>query len=224
MELHEKSREELWESAKRLGLKPAKNIKTDVLADEVELATMKRRIRIEEEEREKLRVEYRIRQEIAEIRAAANLAKIPITIPDNPTAVDTARLRQEIGIKKKIAKPSPETKAIEASKKVYARFHNQESRDEDVHFNQGGKYDFDLWPERIHVLPEWLIGSLRRTAVIPIYGKIPDPHDDKKFISGRTGSLTRFIFEVLGDAPNDADFGVVLDKKILSKFEQPQVI
>lgn len=61
--------------------------------------------------------------------------------------------------------PSPETIAIEASRKVYAKFLNIENPGADgelgadVKFFLGEKYLFHLWDQQRHVLPECLVKS-----------------------------------------------------------------
>lgn len=244
MELHEKSKPELIEMAKELGLKVHWNIGEETLRNRIKAATslrdtteennnqteqaiekqddqavMECRIRAEEAVRAKLKAENRMKQDIAELQATAAMNKVPLVIPDEPTLADITRLKKELGIKIKQPKPAPETIAIEKSKKVYAVFHNQEERDVDVAF-QKGAYRFELWPEKIHVLPEWLFGNLRETAVAPIYGRVEDKRTGHE-VSERIGSRQRFLFEVIGDAPPDAEFGVVLDEAILAKLKQP---
>lgn len=169
--------------------------------------------------------------DIAEIKAEAGIRGIKIDIPKEPTLVDIARLKKELNLMIKESKPSPETLAIEASKKVYAIFHNREQEDMDVTFCPGGKHWFHLWPEKVHILPEWLIGWLRKAARYPIYDKtmVPNPQAVKMGGTvekvGRVGWKQRFLFEVINDdrgqpakVPDKASFGVVLDPKILSKL------
>lgn len=239
MELLIKSREELWGYAKRLKLDPPKNIKDDDLRNMVEVEAIRQTEVIKQKERLILEEQSRMNRDIAEIQAEAALRGIPIDIPKEPTLVDIARLRKELNIMKNEPKPSPETMAIEGgvdpktgktippSKKVYAVFHNREQEDMDVTINPGGKYWFHLWPEKVHVLPEWLIGWLRITAVHPVYDKkaVPNPQAVKTGgtieKSVKIASKPRFLFEKLGDAPANASFGVVLDEEILSKLTTP---
>ena len=177
-----------------------------------------------------------MKRDIAEIQAEAALRGIPIDVPKEPTIADVIRLKKELNLMINEPKPSPETVAIEASKKVYARFHNREQEDMDVTFCPGGKHWFHLWPEKIHILPEWLIGHLRRVARFPIYGKVAAPNPqgvktgDTIEKSGRVSWKQRFLFEVINDdkgqpvkVPDNASFGVVLDEKRLSKLE-PQTV
>ena len=191
----------------------------------MELASIERHEKVAEEIREKYRNQAKLRQRVAEVKASADLLKIKIKIPDEPTILDVVRLEKELGMKKKITKPSPETVAIEASKKVYALFRNLEQDDVDISCNVGGKYRFHFWPNKVHVLPEWLIGFYRSN-------KNPSgtrPHSEYKDVQGDPNIVARmtpmerrarFTFEILGDAPKDAKFGVVTDEATLSKLEQ----
>lgn len=219
MELHEKTREELTAIAKELGLKFTKATSDANLKDMIERSAIEKTIRMEEETRQKLMMEYDIKKGLAEVQVAADKIKMPIEIPKDPTLQDVIRLKELVGIKSKEPIPSPETIAIEKSKKVYAIFRNMEQEDLDVAFNKGDKYNFHLWPNKIHVLPAWLITNLRSTAVSPkyeiVYNKVTGNKESK-----RVGSKPRFVFEVIGDAPPEAPFGVVLDEKILSKLTQ----
>jgi len=220
MELRERTREELLDMAKSLKLEVAKNITTEDLRAKVELEAIRHTVKVEEEVRADLQAKAKIKRDIAEIRATAELNNIEIKIPITPTLADVVRLQKELNIKKKEPKPSPETVAIQASKRVYAIFHNQEEDDVDMKCIPGGKYHFHFWPERIHVIPEWLVGYMRRQARVPIMGNRKNPLTEA-MESVRIGWKNRVLFEVLGDAPKDAPFGVVLDEGILEKFKQP---
>lgn len=225
MELNEKSRKELWEFAKKLELQVTKNIDTEDLRTKIEFALIERHEKKAEEVREKYRNQAKLNQRIAEVKASATIAKISITIPENPTIMDVVRLEKELGIKRKIPKPSPETVAIEASKKVYALFRNLEDENVDIVAMPGGKYRFHWWPNKVHVVPEWLINFYRSR-------KNPSgtrPHSEYREVSGHdkiAARMTpmerrqRFIFEIIGNAPKDAKFGIVTDEAILSKLEQ----
>lgn len=226
MGLTEKTREELFEFAKKLELNVAKNIDTEKLRDVVERAAIERTMKLESEVRENLKQKSELRRQMAEIKASAELAKIPIEIPAEPTIDDVVRLKKELGLKEKEPKPSPETLAIEASEKVYALFRNLEEEDVDVVAIPGGKHRFHFLPDKIHVLPEWLIRHYRSE-------KNPSgkrPRSEYKEVVGdnviaarmtQTVFKPRFSFEILGDAPKDAPFGVVIDPEILAKLEQP---
>lgn len=225
MELQDKSREELFGIAKKLELKPAKNIDTEDLRSKVELAAIERHVRIEEEVREKQKAKSELKRRVAEVKASADLLKITIEIPDEPTILDVVRLEKKFGIKKKIPKPSPETVAIEASKKVYAIFRNLVQDDVDIRTNPGGKYWFHFWPGKVHVLPEWLIKyyrSNKNTAGTRPFTQYKETQSHEKIAARmtRTELRQRFAFETIGDAPEDAKFGVVTDNTILSKLEQ----
>lgn len=229
MELLTKTREELLELAGKLKLKHPKNISEEKLREAIETEAIRKTVEIEERTRLKLQEQSRMKLDIATIQAEASIRGVKIDIPKEPAQADIIRLKKQLDLMIKEPKPSLETLAIEASKKVYARFHNREQEDMDVTFCTGGKYWFHLWPEKIHILPEWLIGHLRRTARVPIYGKTTVPNPQSVEVgatiekSGRVGWKQRFLFEVLGDAPANASFGVVLDEKRLSKLE-PQLV
>lgn len=239
MELLTKTREELTELAGKLKLKPPKDIQTEELREMVHNEAIRKTVEIEERARLKLQEQSKIKRDIAEIQAEAGVRNIKIDVPKEPTIEDIARLRKIVNLKSKEPKPSPETVAIEGgidpitgkrvepSKKVYALFHNREQEDMDVTFCCGGKYWFHLWPEKVHILPEWLIGWLRVRASVPVYAK-------KMVISAEaaevgqtveksqlTSRKSRFLFEILGPAPDKASFGVVLDTKVLSKLKHP---
>ena len=241
MELLTKTREELLELAERLELDVDKRVADDKLRNLIETEAIRQTEAIKQRERLKLEEQSRMERDIAEIRAEAALRSIKIDIPKEPTLADILRLKKELNLMINEPKPSPETMAIEGgvdpktgkvippSKKVYAVFHNREQGDMDVTFCPGGKYWFHLWPEKVHVIPEWLIGWLRTTARFPIYDKVAMPNPQGVRIgdtiekSGRVGWKQRFLFEVLGDAPDNASFGVVLDEKTLAKLE-PQTV
>ncbi len=194
LELQSKTEEELRGLAKKLKLDP--NIKKGKLADEIEKAAI-------------------YRQQELEATATAKLK---------------AEAAKKMGIDSKKVHPSPETVAIEGgidpitkkevppSKKVYAIFHNQEQQGVDVTFNKGEKYRFHLWDGKVHILPEWLISNLRKTAVTPVYENKPHPVTGLSQ-STQTGTQQRFVFEVIpGDVPRNSKFGVVLDDAVLEKL------
>lgn len=236
MELLTKTRDELLEYAGKLKLEFPKNISDEKLREMIDFEAIRRRTEMETSARLKLEEKSRRERDIAEIQAEAGLRGIKVDIPSEPTLVDIIRLKKELNLMVKEPKPSPETIAIEGgvdpetgkvippSKKIYALFHNREQEDMDVPFNVGGKYFFHLWPEKVHIIPEWLIDYLRRTARVPIYDKtmVPNPQGIKVGETvektERVGWKQRFLFEIIGDAPDKAPFGVVLDEKTLSKL------
>ncbi len=223
-ELLTKAREDLLKLAEKLKLDFPKNITDEKLREAIESEAIKKTVEIETSVRQRLEDQSKMKRDIAEIRAEAEVRGVKIDIPPEPTLTDVIRLKKELNMMITEPKPSPETLAIEASKKVYAIFTNREQEDMDVSFNVGGKHFFHLWPEKVHILPEWLIGYLRTTARYPIYDKtmVPNPEGvkvgDTIEKTGRVGWKRRFSFEVLGDAPDKASFGVVLEEKILSKL------
>jgi hypothetical protein len=228
VELLTKTREELLEIGEKLKLEFPKNIPEERLRNMIETEVIKKSVELEEKVRLRLQEQSRMNRDIADIQAEASLRGIKIEIPKEPKLTDIMRLKKELDLMIKEPKPSPETLAIEKSKKVYAVFHNREQEDMDIpDFTVGGKHWFHLWPEKVHILPEWLINHWRKTARYPLYGKttVPNPQGVKVGETiekvGRIGWKQRFLFEILGDAPSDASFGVVLDEKILSKLTQP---
>jgi hypothetical protein len=228
MELLTKSREELLEIGGKLKLEFPKNIPEDRLRSMIETEIIEKSTELEEKARLRLQEQSRMKRDIAEIQAEAAIRGIKIDIPQEPKLTDIIKLKKELDLMIKEPKPSPETLAIEASKKVYAVFHNREQDDMDIpDFTVGGKYWFHLWPEKVHILPEWVINHWRKTARYPLYGKITVPNPQGVKVGetiekvGRTGWRQRFLFEILGDAPDDSSFGVVLDEEILSKLTQP---
>ncbi len=227
MELLTKTKEELLELAEKLKLNVPKNIPEDKLRETIETEAIRRTVEMEESARLRLQDQSKMKRDIAEIRAEASIRGINIVVPEKPTLTDIIKLKKKLNMMIKEPKPSPETIAIEKSKKVYAVFHNREQEDMDVSFCCGGKYWFHLWPEKIHVLPEWLIGNLRKVASVPVYDKkmVANPQsvaiDSYMEKSVPVSRKQRFLFEVLGDAPDDSSFGVVLDEKILSSLTIP---
>lgn len=227
MELLTKTREELLGFAKKLNLEHAKNITDDKLRSMIETEAIRKSVELEEKVRIRLQEESKMRREISEIKAEAELRAIKIEIPDNPSMTEIIGLKKKLNLMIKEPKPSPETIAIEASKKVYALFRNLEQKDMDVNFCVGGKYWFHFWPGKVHIIPQWLIGYCRRQAVYPDYQKKTVKTletakvDEQVERSVRAGDEQRFTFEVLGDAPDDASFGIVLDESLLSKLKQP---
>jgi hypothetical protein len=183
------------------------------------------RLKYEEEAREKFRHERKMTIDRAEIIAESESLCIPIDIPENPTVLQLAKARKTLGMKKKEVKPSPETLAIEAGKRGYYIFTNRE-QDDAVHTtNLGGKYFITLVPDQVHVLSDFHIKRWRKCAVTPQYSKVqtgvvPGPgtvgQTAEKCI--RTGDKPRFAFELLGEAPIDAPFGMVTDTIILDKL------
>lgn len=225
MSFQEKSREELLELAEKYELKVPKGMTTTKLMEKVELVAIERHERITEQVREKMKNEAIIKRRVAEIKVSAELVGIDIKVPEKPTIVDVIRLEKELGIKKKAPKPSPETVAIESSKKAYAVFRNLEQEDVDIVASVGGKYRFHFWPDKVHVLPLWLINhyrSKKNPSGTRPYSQYKEVQGHKTIAAGmtRTERKQRFTFEIIGDAPDDAEFGMVTDEAILSKLEQ----
>ena len=201
--------EELKVQARKLGMKlPTGTPNLDNFRQEVNDRRLDFQIRKEEEVRAKIRAEAVIKQRIADVQAEAELSNIKITIPSEPTLADVTRLEKKLKMQIKEPKPSPETLAIEASKKVYATFRNMEehSKDVDVKSCPGGKYSFHCWPNRKHVIPEWLIEYHRKQSVTPIVKNVTNSEGNE--IPTTVGHEERFLWQVHGPAPADAPFGV----------------
>jgi len=220
MELLAKTKEELFILAEELKIDMPGNASVADLRDKIERVTIENTVKIKEEIRSELQRKAKIKQDIAEIKIIAESSGIKIAVPENPTIEDVVRLREKVGLKKKEPRPSPETIAIENSKRVYAIFHNMEQRDLDISCTVGGKYRFHFWPEKVHVIPQWIVGYLRKQCSVPIY----EQQEDK--LRGiikpvQVDKEQRFMFEVITDAPDNASFGVVLDDKTLNEIQQP---
>ncbi len=231
MELLTKTRTELLELAKKLKLDFPPDIEENILRNKMEEEVIRRAVELEEKIRLRLQEQSVMRRDLAEIQAEAALRGITIEIPKEPTLTDISRLKKKLDLMVSEPKPSPETLAIEASEKVYAVFHNREQEDMDIpDFTVGGKYWFHLWPEKVHILPKWLIGHWKKTARYPLYGKRTVPNPQATEIGGtiekfvRIAWKERFLFEILDEKPpKNASFGVVLSEKILSKLTPQNV-
>lgn len=204
--------------------KPA--VKGKITPDEAK--AIEEKLRYEDEIREKFRLERQARIDRAAIIVEAEKARVKIDLPELPTELELARARAQLGIKKKELKPSPETVAIENSKKGYYIFTNREQDDAAHTVNPGGKYTIHLIPDQIHVLSAAHIKLFKKFAVVPVYNRVPVPGPPVEGRMGeecrRTGSKQRFAFEYLGEAPQDARFGLVTDTKILDKLAKEEEI
>ncbi len=214
--------ERLRSESVKLGIE-AENMDKGELVKAIQRKEIAERVRIEAEEREKLQLEYRLRNERAGLIAESESLAIPIELPEPCTELDLAQARRRLGIKKSEVKPSPETLAIEASKKGYYIFRNLEQDDVDVSCNVGGKHRFDFIPDQVHVLPAWLIGYMRQRAVFPVYGRVPRA-DGKGEDTKKTGEKQRFVFEFIEDAPQEAEFGVVLDESLKARLLRKELV
>lgn len=209
----------------KIGLTPEEAVKIDA------------RLKYEFEAQERFRAERQMKTDRASIMVESKTLGIPVDLPEKPTELELAKARQLLGIKKVEIKPSPETVAIEGgidpitgktvlpSKRGYYIFTNREQDDAAHTVNPGGKYIIHLIPDQIHVLSEAHIKLFRKNAVTPIYQRVPVAGSLVEGRMGeeckRTGSKPRFAFEYLGEAPQDAPFGLVTDTKILDEFKQP---
>ena len=181
------------------------------------------RLKYEFEAQEKYRAERQTQIDRASIITEAKSLKIPIDLPEKPTELELAQARLLLGMKKVEVRPSPETVAIESSKRGYYIFTNREQDDAAHTVSPGGKYIIYLIPDQIHVLSEYHVKFFRQKAVTPIYNRVAVPGPPVEGRMGeeckRTGSKPRFAFEYLGEAPQDAPFGIVTDTKILDELK-----
>jgi hypothetical protein len=201
--------EELKVQARKLGMKLPTGIPNlDKFRQEVNDRRLEFQIRKEEEVRAKIKAEAVIKQRVADVQAEAEISRVKITIPSEPTLADVVKLEKKLKMKIKEPKPSIETLAIEASKKVYATFRNMEenSKDVDIVSKPGGKYRFECWPGKKHVIPEWLIEYHRKQCVNSIVKNVKNAEGNE--IPTVVGYEERFLWQVHGDAPADAPFGV----------------
>ena len=202
-------REELKVQARKLGMKIPTGVPVlDKFRQEVNDRRLEFQIRKEEKVRAEIKAEAVIKQRVADVQAEAELSHVKITIPSEPTLADVTRLEKKLKMKIKEPKPSPETLAIEASKKVYATFRNMEEncKDVDIVSKPGGKHRFHCWPGRKHVIPEWLIGYHTKQCVNSIVKNVTNAEGNE--IPTVVGHEERFLWQVHGDAPADAPFGV----------------
>lgn len=212
--------------ATNIEVAPPTEVKHALTAEEA--AKIDARLKYEEEAREKFRREREIITERAGIVAESEVLGIEIDLPEKPTELQLARARQKLGIEKREKKPSPETLAIEASKRNYYIFMNREQEDAAHTVNLGGKYIINLIPDQIHVLSECHVRFWKEMAVTPVYerkatGVAAGPGTVGKMVEEcvRTGGKPRFMFEYIGEAPQDAPFGLVTDMEVLNKLRQP---
>lgn len=186
------------------------------------------RLKYEFEVQEKFRLERQIQIDRASIVTESESLRIKVDLPEKPTELELAKARQALGMKKVEVKPSPETVAIEASKRGYYIFTNLEQDDASHTVNPGGKYTIHLIPDQIHVLSEAHIRLFRKFAVVPVYKRVPVAGPPVEGQMGeeckRIGSKQRFSFEKLGEAPQDAPFGLVTDTKILDELKKEQLV
>ena len=226
MDLLDKNKDELRELAKKLNLTIVGNMSEDNLRTMVETEAIRKTIELEEKVRIDLQAAAKLRVDIAEIQAEAKVRGKTVEIPENPTLTQIIEIKKNLNLSIKEPKPSPETLAIEASKKVYAIFRNLEQKDMDMKCNPGGKYWFHFYPSKIYVIPEYFVRFFRKTAVHPNYEKRVIAAVESAQV-GATVEKTvrgedeqRVMFEVLGEAPDDSKFGIVTDMKILEELKK----
>lgn len=183
------------------------------------------RLKYEFEIQEKFKLERKIQTDRATIIAESETLKIKIDLPETPTELELAKARLKLGIEKTEIKPSPETVAIEKSKRGYYVFTNLEQDDASHTVNPGGKYVIHLIPDQIHVLSEAHIKLFKKFAVTPVYKRVstgvvggPDTTGKMGEVCKKVGSKPRFLFEYLGEASMDEPFGLVTNIEILEKL------
>lgn len=196
---------------------------TGITLDEAK--SIEAKLRFEEETRDKIRRERQIATDRAQIIAESESLCIPIELSENPSELELARARRQLGIEKKAIKPSPETLGIEAGKRGYYMFNNLEQEDASHTTNPGGKYTIHLIPDQIHVLSDFHIKLFAKNAVRPVYGRVPtgvvagpDTVGKPMERCQRIDSKRRWSFEYISEAPQDAPFGLVTDSKILESL------
>jgi hypothetical protein len=206
-----------------IAAKKAESPKTGLTPEEAKKIDAK--LKYEFEVQEKFRAKRQTQIDRASIVTEAKSLKIPIDLPEKPTELELAKARLLLGIKKVEVRPSPETVAIESGKRGYYIFTNREQDDAAHTVSPGGKYIIHLIPDQIHVLSEYHVKFFRQKAVTPVYQRVPVAGPLVEGRMGeeckRTGSKQRFAFEYLGEAPQDAPFGIVTDTKILDELKQP---
>lgn len=192
-----------------------------------EAKAIRARLLAEEEIRDQIRAERAIINEHARITAESETLKIPSGLPlvEVCSEIDLARARTKLSMTKLEVKPSPETVAIENSQRGYYIFTNREQDDAAHTVNPGSKYTIHLIPDMVHVLSKFHIDFFRQKAVYPVYkrmptGVVPGPNTVGQAAEKcvRVAGKPRFAFEYLGNAPDDAEFGMVLDQKILEEI------
>ena len=238
----EKSYKDLKAEAKELGI--TGNLGTEALVEAIaakkaeleevgptgisfaEAKSIEARMRFEEETRDKIRQERKLASERNELIAESESLGIPIDLPENPTELSLVKARRTLGVQKRLEKPSPETLGIEAGKRGYYVFRNLEQKDANHTANLGGKYVIHLIAKQIHVLSDFHIKRWRQIAVTPIYERVATGinAESPKSVGmaaercQRVGDEPRWSFEYLGEAPVDANFGLVTDAKVLEKL------
>ncbi len=192
-------------------------------------ARLKYEFKIQEEHRVRIQRE----KEHASLIDESDSLKIKIDLPENPTELQLAKARRLLGMKKVEVKPSPETLGIEASKRNYYTFMNLRQTNAGHTANLGGKYTIHLVAGQIHVLSEYHIKFWKKNAVYPKYERVDTGVKPSQDTTGqfaqecrRVGGEPRFMFEYLGEAPQDAPFGMVTNMKILDelKLKEEQLV
>lgn len=185
------------------------------------------RLKYEFEAQEKFGIERQRTTERATIVAEAESLKIKIDLPENPTELQLARARRDLGIDKVAVRPSPETVAIEASARGYYRFTNIEQDDAAHTTILGGKYFIHLIPGQVHVLSKFHVETWDRIAIVPKYerqdtGVVPSDATTGQMAQEcvKVAGTKRFMFEFLGEAPQNAAFGMVTNMEVLKEFKQ----
>ncbi len=185
--------EQLREKAKKLGLKVPPNIKYEKLEEMVQVAVYKKEIELKEK---------------AKAERAKDVSALLSLDPQTK------------------ARPAPETIAIANSKKVYAVYEDANEDGADIEFNKGCTHTFHLYHDYLHVLPQCLLDenkdSKNPIGKRPVHGMRRNPNSRvDNMTSTIIGHKRRYTYTSYGDAPQDAKFGVVLDKAIYDKLGVP---
>ncbi len=218
----------LIDEKKKMPIESVPSEKGSVRLSDDEAKKIRARLEYEDKVREEFKIARQIQIDRATIIAESESLKIKIDLPEKPTELELAKARVKLGIEKAEIKPSPETVAIESSKRGYYIFTNREQDDAAHTVNPGGKYVIHLIPDQIHVLSEAHIKLFRKFAVVPVYKRVktegPPIEGQMGEVCKRVESKQRFSFEHLGEAPQDADFGLVTDTKILDELRKEQLV
>ena len=165
---------------------------------------IKARLKYEEETREEFSKQRALLNERARIIAESESLSIPIELTETPNELDLARARKTLGLKKIEVKPSPETVAIEASKRGYYQFTNREQSNASHSPNLGGRYPIQLIPDQIHVLSEYHVKKWKQIATVPVYERVETGVSPGPDTVGRVAEQSilvshkpRFVFEYL---------------------------
>lgn len=206
MELFNKTKEQLLDIAKDLNMQIPPKIGLDKLRRKIDREILKRRIQ----------------DEAAAHAEATAEAKVALGIDDSKPMKPSL---EYVGIYGGINPLTGEK--VEPSERRYYVFTNQASPDADEQMIPGGVF-FHLFPNRLHVLPVYIVRGWQQTCRKPRYEDVEDPTAGPRGMGGKVSKIVGYTqmysFEDRGHAPDDAEFGVVLDEAILSKYMESALI